>query len=347
MLVVVCCGPWDQAELLLSLTARVRQSVFNWPYARELVAALAASPASSATAAGAATAGPTGGTTDPASSQAAKPADSTPQEADEEKGAVSMESHLTTKAGALSMCMVLAALLRDDAAPLFEAPLHGKLAFAMLAEGVNRACRVQLKHGNMDVERFIQRALTIKDKSGKAGAQWWQHATVDAINYKRSGNFTIKLFRQRKITNCSVYAIVSTLGFIELYRGGASAADIVDAYTEHSVRNPAIPSAGESTGGPTQHHISMKGFLHRHMGAGVKGKEAQLALYLEVGPHRRIWARRSQPGRHQRVTWPGSPRLLFGLPPLVLILWHTAAVHESEPTSFTALSVRAPHCQNA
>ena len=57
------------------------------------------------------------------------------------------EKFLTESEGTLSVCMALAALLRDDSAALFAPEKLHRLAFALLSEATMRSCRVQLKVG--------------------------------------------------------------------------------------------------------------------------------------------------------------------------------------------------------
>lgn len=172
--------------------------------------------------------------------------------------ATDFEHFLTETDGTLSVCMVLAALLRKDATPLFTEPKHNRLSFALIAEAVMRSCRVQLRSGksSRDHTFYIRQALGIKP-----------NAVVDPakveIDFAASTMFTGKLLRNRKLCNCTAFAVVGVLELAEMWAGGKprTPGDVAERFLEPSV--------------------SMKAFLKKHLGQDASGKEVQLALYCQ------------------------------------------------------------------
>eukprot|EP00035_Acanthoeca_spectabilis_P011589 m.204472 g.204472 ORF g.204472 m.204472 type:complete len:1613 (+) comp15391_c0_seq1:66-4904(+) len=160
------------------------------------------------------------------------------------------ESH-----GVLSVCMVLSALLRADAAPVLSSKAYSRIVLALLGEAVSRSCRVCLRASGRSAGDFIQGALKRFPRKGAA------MAGVGDVDMEESTRFTGRFFRNRKLTNCTAYAVVAGLEFIERIHAGAAVATIIADFVRHTV--------------------SMKGWIQRHGGGVATGREFQLALFLQ------------------------------------------------------------------
>ena len=173
-------------------------------------------------------------------------------------GETEFEHFLTETDGTLSVCMVLAALLREDAKPLFAGPKHHRLSFALIAEAVMRSCRVQLRSGksSRDHTFYIRQALGIKPNAAL-------DPTEVTVDFAASTVITGKLLRNRKLCNCTAFAVVGVLELAEMWA------------TWQSLTPRALAERFLDPG------VSMKAFLKKHLGQDSSGKEVQLALYLQ------------------------------------------------------------------
>jgi hypothetical protein len=87
------------------------------------------------------------------------------------------ESH-----GALSICMVLSALLRCDGAAVLASPAYSRIALAMLGEAVSRSCRVCLRSTGKTANTFIRGALK---KHPQKGVQLRAIEDIDMVESTR------------------------------------------------------------------------------------------------------------------------------------------------------------------
>eukprot|EP00039_Didymoeca_costata_P011057 m.151993 g.151993 ORF g.151993 m.151993 type:complete len:1575 (+) comp15048_c1_seq7:233-4957(+) len=165
-------------------------------------------------------------------------------------------AHLLSEAGGtMSVCMALAALLSPSAKQLFDAKAADTLklfSIGTLTEALMRACRVRLRGSKNDAAWFIRRAL---------GYSGLHQLKLEDVNMQESTITTGSLFRNRKITNCSAYTVVSVLGFLEHYHQGRSCEEIAKLFIDQKIK--------------------MGTFLKRNLGEGCNGRQAQLAFYLE------------------------------------------------------------------
>lgn len=182
------------------------------------------------------------------------------------------EKYLTESEGTLSVCMALASFIRRDAADLFNGTRYNRLAFALVAEAVMRSCRVQLRNGkaSRDATFYIRQALGF-------GTNGNVEASNPVIDYSISTKLTGKLLRNRRLTNCSAFAIVGILEMLEF-----------------RMRTPSsFEDATQLANFFLKPEVSMKFFLHKHLGKSVSGREVQLALYLEGMKHHKAKQRQN------------------------------------------------------
>lgn len=160
----------------------------------------------------------------------------------------SIEKYFTENHGIASICMILGGLLLDEASILFTQK-YNMLSFGLMAESVTRSCRGYLRSGSKNYNQHIQHVLGIDETN------------VDnyVINVDRAKKLTGRFYMTR-YTNCSPFALVSTLEFIERYHKQYSHTKIARAY----MRNK----------------INMKRFLRMHL-PEHDGITTQIALFIQ------------------------------------------------------------------
>ena len=160
------------------------------------------------------------------------------------------EQYLTEARGIASVCRLLGGLAAPSAARAFASTKYSRLAFALMAESVMRSCRGYLKGTGKDSNRHIRSVLRIDDATD-----------LDAyvFDLERGARRTGRFYTGR-FTNCSPFALVATLEFLERVHEGYDAERVLAAFVDGSV--------------------SMRNFLARHL-PGFSGQETQVALFLQ------------------------------------------------------------------
>ena len=144
-----------------------------------------------------------------------------------ETDAKNIAALLTEGNNVTSPCKLLGALLRPTAAPIF-APnnvLFPAFSFALLAETIMRNCRAYLKTFTVsNVNQIVCDTLGINETNYKT---FELDLAKAALN---TGNFYVQQF-----TNCSAFAIVAALGFIQMFHEKKNANEIFNAFESNSI----------------------------------------------------------------------------------------------------------------
>lgn len=160
------------------------------------------------------------------------------------------ECYLTETYGVLSICMLLGALTLDKGSELLKSSKYHRFAFATLAETVMRCCRTYIKVTGKDSNKHIRKVLELDEDT-------------DLSNYVFEGikaaNKTNRFYRTR-YTNCSPFAVVATLEFLERYHNDTTVTQMLQCFKFND--------------------ITMNNFLGEHL-PNQKGLPTQLALYIQ------------------------------------------------------------------
>ena len=157
------------------------------------------------------------------------------------------ECYLTESYDILSVCMILGILLVNK--EIFKKEKYHRFAFALMSESIMRGCRAYSKSTNKNSDQHIRYIINV-------------NKFTDLDNYEfdmdRAMRITNKFYR-KKYTNCTPFALVAVLGFVE-------------RFSDFSIRNMLIEFE--------EGRISMKNFLEKHFPNKDK-KETQIALFLQ------------------------------------------------------------------
>jgi hypothetical protein len=165
-------------------------------------------------------------------------------------GTKDFEKYLTELNGNQSTSKILGALSTTFSKNLFFSDKFSRFAFALLAECIMRLCRIQLKLSKLNCNELIQKAIGLT-------------IDTDLSTYKFDkavcNKHCARMYKKR-LTNCSPYAIVATLEFLERIHTNVSYSEILNDFINKK--------------------ISMKNFLLRHL-PNNDGTLTQIALYLQ------------------------------------------------------------------
>ncbi len=158
------------------------------------------------------------------------------------------ECYLTESYDISSICMILGILLTNK--KIFKMEKYHRFAFSLISESIMRECRVYLRSNNKNNDQHIQEIININKSTNLNQYIFDINKTT-----RRTNNFY-----KKKYTNCTPYAVVSTLEFIERYHDNFDIKNMIIAFRENK--------------------ISMTTFFEKHCQNGDK-KETQVALFLQ------------------------------------------------------------------
>jgi hypothetical protein len=168
-------------------------------------------------------------------------------------------THLVSEAhGVLSMCMFLVALCDPSMKTVVNHPKFSRLMFVMMSETIRRACRAHLRATKTEASQLIRQIVQVGETSHRSHVFDLGRATL-----------VTGRFYNKRYTNCTPFALVACLGFIEHHQRGATSQDIAACFTGRK--------------------IAMRGFLEKLFSGrettGTLGRETQVALFLEGCRH--------------------------------------------------------------
>jgi len=167
-----------------------------------------------------------------------------------------LSAQLTEAAGVTSLGRLLGALLLPEARQFVSFDCadarFSRLAFAMLSEAVRRCTRSYLAFKSTNANDELRRVLGVV----VGGKNDWAAFDVSRATAK-TGDF----FR-RSFSNCSPFALVAALAFLERWHAGADRAAVAADFASRD-------------------RVSMRVFLATHL-RGFDGRITQLALFTQA-----------------------------------------------------------------
>jgi hypothetical protein len=172
-----------------------------------------------------------------------------------------VEKYLSTKNNVVSLTKVLASLtFKNDIFCLiltdksyYNSNEYHRLCFSLLAEAVIRSCHSKIKYSKSTSEKQIFELLNINIKTSNINK--WK--LTDDLILKCVGRTNVFFLKQ--YTNCSLFTVISVMGFLKYYHMGFTNIEIFEQFCNEN--------------------ISTKQFLLDH-GKKANGRMTQLALFL-------------------------------------------------------------------